>query len=490
MAYHISPAPELPRATCALKFAIAGGGIAGLAAACALKLAGHDVVGVVERSDGTFQSRGGIQSTPGMTRTLLRWGFAPELQQHAHKCGVLVFRNGLSDDLIGRLKIDQDFLGDILTEFLFIQHQDLHNILRARLDAEGVPLLYNTSVDDVTISAEGATLALSTGQTLDADIVIAADGWNSALRERVVPDAPALQVVTEEQVTAPASPEHVLHLMFTVPTEKLAEDAELRFLTNRALWPMWMGQGFAINMNITTDGTALTATLTYDWDGEILAEDEEYVERPLAYFQLDLEKFCPTLCRLLSIVDTVSARVVTNRPVAEDVVCADSRIVLAGDAAHPLLPARPSLAIEDAETLRAIFARMTKPAERPRFLNAYEELRQPYCEGVVAYDRAFHQLVRTEPGASMDERDEMLRASMAHGGWEHIDEAAFRAGWETELRMYTFDAMEHVDSHWTHWGRYMKGEAGVVKRGKRRGASQQFFSGFTKSFTRLPPTYS
>lgn len=29
----------------------------GLAAACALKMAGHDVVGVVEKSDGTFQVR-------------------------------------------------------------------------------------------------------------------------------------------------------------------------------------------------------------------------------------------------------------------------------------------------------------------------------------------------------------------------------------------------------------------------------------------------
>lgn len=124
---------------------------------------------------------------------------------------------------------------------------------------------------------------------------------------------------------------------------------------------------------------------------------------------------------------------------------------------------------------------MTKPTQRPLFLNAYEELRQPYCEGVVAYDRAFHQHVHTKPGASMDERDALLRASMAHGGWDNIDEAAFRAGWEAELRMYTFDAMEHVDSHWTHWGRYMKGETtGKVKRGKRGGASRTFFSGFTK----------
>lgn len=98
-----------------------------------------------------------------------------------------------------------------------------------------MPLLYNTTVNNVNTSADGATLALSTGQTLDADIVIAADGWHSALRDCVAPDVPALEVVTEEQDSVPASRGHVLHLTFTVPTEKLAEDAELSFLTNRAL---------------------------------------------------------------------------------------------------------------------------------------------------------------------------------------------------------------------------------------------------------------
>ncbi len=81
----------------------------------------------------------------------------------------------------------------------------------------------------------------------------------------------------------------------------------------------------------------------------------------------------------------------------------------------------------------------------------------------------------------MDERDALLRASMAHGGWEHIDESAFRAQWETELRMYTFDAMEHVDSHWTHWGRYMEGDAtDKVKKGKRGAPITGVLSGITK----------
>ena len=108
--------------------------------------------------------------------------------------------------------------------------------MRARLNTVGVPLFYNTTVGNVTTSAEGATLALSTGQTLAADIVIAADGWHSALREHVAPDTlTALEVVAEEQGSASASTENVLHLTFTVPINTLAQDDELSFLTDRTL---------------------------------------------------------------------------------------------------------------------------------------------------------------------------------------------------------------------------------------------------------------
>ena len=78
---------------------------------------------------------------------------------------------------------------------------------------------------------------------------------------------------------------------------------------------MWMGQGYAVHMNITvctpsclllqpivnlflitflqTDASLLTATMTCDYDGEPRVEDAEYMDRPITDFQLDMNKFCP-----------------------------------------------------------------------------------------------------------------------------------------------------------------------------------------------------
>ena len=44
-----------------------------------------------------------------MTRTLLRWGFAPELRQYAHKCGLLVFRNGAYPKFLDRVRVAYSF---------------------------------------------------------------------------------------------------------------------------------------------------------------------------------------------------------------------------------------------------------------------------------------------------------------------------------------------------------------------------------------------
>ncbi len=44
---------------------------------------------------------------------------------------------------------------------------------------------------------------------------------------------------------------------------------------------------------LQTDGSLLTATMTYDHDGEPRVEDAEYMDRPIADFQLDMDKFCP-----------------------------------------------------------------------------------------------------------------------------------------------------------------------------------------------------
>ncbi|KAF8193057.1 hypothetical protein BJ912DRAFT_254386 [Pholiota molesta] len=445
-----TPPKPLETAAVALKVAITGGNIGGLAAAYAMKLAGHDVVAVVEKSDGKYQSRGSLQSPPGMSRTLQRWGLEQELERLAHKCTLLVFSNGGTNEIIGGITMDKDFLEDLLAEFLFIQHQSLRDLLYDLVVEAGIPVLFNTEVTDVRIAPTCAMVILDNGEKLEVDFVIAADGYNSTLRPKVtnVPDVDA------------KSPEvKHLHMTFTLPMVVLSQAEDLHFPMEKTLWPLWMGSGYTIHTNVSTDGQFLSGTLTYDWERELLPEDNDWAERPIEYYALDMERFEETLRKLLGLVKTVSARIIVTRPAPSDLVCDDSRIVLIGEAAHPLLPGanhRTSLVIEDAETLRSIFSRLQTREQLSQFLTAYEDIRQPRCKHAVEYDQQFHQMVRCKgPGPEMEMRDEMVRESMVHGDWDHMDEAAFRLVWAEELLMYAFDATEQVDSYWSHWGKAM-----------------------------------
>ena len=61
-------------------------------------------------------------------------------------------------------------------------------------------------------------------------------------------------------------------------------------------------------------------------------------------------------------------------------------------------------------------------------------------------------MVRMAAGPERDARDVLLRQSMIHGNWDHMDETAFRSVWGEELAMYAHDATEHVDDWWARWG--------------------------------------
>lgn len=61
-------------------------------------------------------------------------------------------------------------------------------------------------------------------------------------------------------------------------------------------------------------------------------------------------------------------------------------------------------------------------------------------------------MVRMTAGPEQDARDALLRQSMIHGDWDHMDESAFRSVWGNELALYTHDATEQVEDWWGQWG--------------------------------------
>ncbi|KAF8153369.1 hypothetical protein B0H34DRAFT_800578 [Crassisporium funariophilum] len=443
------------RAAIPLKFIIVGGGITGLATGYALRRAGHEVL-ILERGDGTIRSKGGLQSPPNMTKLLYRWGLGPALRQKAHKCDRFVFNNGNSGEWVGSMIMDEDFLKDLIDDFLFVQHGDLHNILLELAVQEGVQFRYKTTV--VTADPGSVSVTLASGEILSADVIVGADGYDSCLRPIVTGETSADTSDTQDR--------HLI-ITFTMDTSVLDEHEDLKDMLNPQDWVVWMGDGYIINANILNGGDRFQTTITHNYNHPAWQAADEWCEnRTLESYGLDLKNFEPRIRKLLKLAKSISSRTFVTRSAPEDLVSNSSRMVLVGEAAHPILPGSnhgTALVIEDAQTLGSLFSRIEHREQISQLLTAYEEIRHPRCTWTQEYDFHHHETMKVPVGPPQEGRDALLRQTMAYGDWDHMDEATFRAVWGNELILYAHDATEKVDDWWGQWGSMIVGEETPIR---------------------------
>jgi 2-polyprenyl-6-methoxyphenol hydroxylase-like FAD-dependent oxidoreductase len=167
---------------------VVGGGIGGLANAYALASAGHRVR-VLERARAFAEVGAGLQLAPNATRILRQW----DLLDKVIAAGVLPRRLVLNDAFDGReltsLNLDSGFVERYGAPYVVIHRSDLLTILYDACHRAGVELLASHQVDDVVTEGDVA-VTYSGGQEHRAEMVIGADGLWSSLRGKVSDDEP------------------------------------------------------------------------------------------------------------------------------------------------------------------------------------------------------------------------------------------------------------------------------------------------------------
>lgn len=153
---------------------IVGGSLGGLMAANLLHRAGHDVT-VLERSSRSLQGRGaGIVTHDGLRQTL-------------RDCGAVVDRT-LGVPVASRVVLAADGTAECRWEHpqILTSWGRLYTLLRAALPENRHRL--GAAVTRAQQDERGVTLTLADGNSLQADLVVAADGVRSTLRQQLVPD--------------------------------------------------------------------------------------------------------------------------------------------------------------------------------------------------------------------------------------------------------------------------------------------------------------
>ena len=355
-----------------LNVAIVGGGIGGLFAANALKAQGVRVA-VYEQAPAIGEIGAGVFLTPNSVRHLQRIGLGPEVEKWGARVGKesRYFRHDGAP--IAPVQVT-DSSGWNAT---FGMHRaDLVAMLAAALPAGTVHAGHRCTGFEQ--DSDIARLSFANGVSVEADIVIAADGIHSELRPYVFA---ASQPVFSGSVAYRGLVAH----------ERVADWPVDR-------WQMWLGQGrhflaFPVRAGQLINYVGFVPT------------DEEMKESWSAPGDPDVLRAAfagwdPRIGQLLKEVQLTFRWALYDREPLP--VWTRQRLSLLGDAAHPMLPhlgQGANQSIEDGIALATILARADR-ATAPSALTAYERLRRERVaqvqrgarENGLRYDSAYSDL--------------------------------------------------------------------------------------------------
>ncbi|MFF3500575.1 FAD-dependent monooxygenase [Streptomyces sp. NPDC003247] len=158
---------------------VVGAGIGGLAAAVSLRRAGCEVT-LVERAPRFTEAGAGIQLAPNATRALRRLGLLDAVAARADRPSHLSFRTWSDGAEICRATLGRAAEEAFGAPYLQVHRADLHRALAAAVPSRSVRL--DSAVVRVGQDDEHAHVTTASGERLDADLVVAADGLRSTAR--------------------------------------------------------------------------------------------------------------------------------------------------------------------------------------------------------------------------------------------------------------------------------------------------------------------
>ncbi|MFW3385177.1 UNVERIFIED_CONTAM: FAD-dependent monooxygenase [Kocuria sp. CPCC 205274] len=166
------------------KVGIVGAGAAGLTLSVFLADAGIDVE-ILEKAEGPSTLGSGLTLQGNALRVLRGLGVWPQLQEKGYAFDDLGLRAPDPDATVLAVIPDARTGGEELPATLGIYRPELAGVVRERALQAGMSIHYGMSVKKVSQDAEHVTVMTSSGQSFTYDLLVGADGLNSAVRAAI-----------------------------------------------------------------------------------------------------------------------------------------------------------------------------------------------------------------------------------------------------------------------------------------------------------------
>lgn len=362
----------------ALRIAVVGGGIGGLAAALSIARAGHHVT-LLERAARFGEIGAGLQLAPNASRALEELGVLDAVQRTAVAPPRLVMMDALSGDQVTSLDLRSAAYTERFTHPYLVTHRtDLHAALLAACQAHPAVTLRTGHAVTHAEQDESAVHLHFTGTTprLTADAVVAADGLHSRLRQALVGDGePVCSRYVAFRGALPAD------RMTGRMSQHAASDAVM----------VWAGPRMHLVQYPVRRGKLYNQVAVFESDHYTPDSDDWGTEAELE------ERFagtCPTVRDALPLIARDRRWPLYDRLPIDNWV--HGRIALLGDAAHPMLQYLAQgacQALEDAVALGQSFGRFTDPADA---FAAYADQRRERAARIQTNARLFGEICHLE----------------------------------------------------------------------------------------------
>ncbi|KAL3471167.1 hypothetical protein BJX99DRAFT_250646 [Aspergillus californicus] len=334
-----------------LKIIIVGGGIAGLAAAIALRQGDREII-ILEQSSISQEIGATISLQPNASKIVEeQWGLAAKLKDRGSMVDEAFEVYSLDGEMQMRIPLStKDKYG---AERMMYHRADLHETLKERATSSefpGRPATLGTSSRVVKCDCERGTVELATGVVLSADLIIGADGIKSEIRGSVL----GKEVV--------ARPTGLSAYRMMIPVEILLQETNFVQVVDprKGCTTMVIGRDRRLIMGPARNGSiysivALVPDENMNEDATKTSWTTEGDHEKMMKTFADFPEWAQSPLRLAK---SSSLGLWQLRDLDPLPTWHHGRAILIGDAAHAMLPTQgqgASQAIEDAEALGALF---------------------------------------------------------------------------------------------------------------------------------------
>ncbi|MCS2608112.1 FAD-dependent monooxygenase [Halomonas dongshanensis] len=310
--------------------AVIGAGLGGAAAGALLQKAGYPTK-VFEQAPEFSRLGAGIHLGPNVMKVMRRIGIEDALDAMGSHPDYWFSRNGMTGEYQSRIPLGEFARERYGASYITVHRGDLHALMVDALDQDN--LFFDKRLVDVDDSGDKVRLTFADGTTEEADLVIGADGVNSRIREKLLGSE------------APIYSGWVAHRAI-ISAEKL-KAFELDF---EACVKWWSEDRHMMVYFVTGDEKEyyyVTGVPEPEWNHGTSFVDSSRDEMRKAF-----EGYHPTVQALIDCTESVTKWPLLERNPLP--LWHANRLVLLGDACHPMKPHMAqgaAMAIEDAAML-------------------------------------------------------------------------------------------------------------------------------------------